>query len=346
MKEPVRVLVVDDSALMRRIITQMLDKDPGIQVVGFARNGLEVLDKIPRLRPDVVTLDVEMPGKNGLETLQEIMERFPLPVVMVSALTVQGAYETVRALELGAVDFVTKPTGRGDFVRLAPELVLKVKTAADVRVKKEIDKKPVGPTVFRSRRQARKVELVVIGASTGGPAALAKIIPRLPADFPAGIVIVQHIPPGFTRPLAERLNERSQIEVREAEEGDLIRPGRALVAPAGRHTVFRLSPDGVRVRLVDDFPLETRFKPSVDVTMLAAAEIFGGGCLGVVLTGMGNDGVRGLQAIEAREGITIAEDESTCVVFGMPRAAIEAGVVDRVVPLNRITAEILSLTEK
>ncbi|MDN5346727.1 MAG: two-component system, chemotaxis family, protein-glutamate methylesterase/glutaminase [Clostridia bacterium] len=344
MNWPVKVFVVDDSAFMRRLITEILKTDPDLQVVGYARNGEEALEKIPRLRPQVVTLDVEMPGMDGLATLQALMAHHPVPVVMLSALTTAEAEATIKALELGAVDFVPKPARREDMNELARILPEKVKAAALVPVARLCQGQPCSgsiPASFISTRPGR-VEIVGIGTSTGGPSALQRVLTGLPGNLPAGVVIVQHMPPGFTGPLARRLNELSALEVREAGEGDVVRPGLALIAPAGRQMLLERRAGRVEVRLADEGGVPTPFKPSVDVLFLSVAREYGAGSLGVILTGMGNDGVRGLKAIKGRGGQVLAQDEASSIVYGMPRAAVEAGVVDKIVPLSQMASEIVA----
>ncbi|MGI6552551.1 MAG: protein-glutamate methylesterase/protein-glutamine glutaminase [Bacillota bacterium] len=344
---PVKVLVVDDSAYMRRVITAMLEKDPAIQVVGFARDGKDALEKIQRFKPDVITLDVEMPGMDGLETLQEIMGSNPLPVVMVSGLTAKGAQTTLKALELGAVDFVAKPEKRQDLILLAEELPAKVRMAAGVPAAKIRIPRSLSPAVLYPLPAAgtlpKDFEAIVIGTSTGGPAALAEIFKSLPKDLKAAVLIVQHMPPGFTRSLAQRLNDIGKLPCKEAEEGDPVLPGRALLAPAGWQMELARQNREVRVRLSSQSPLPTPFKPSMDVLCLSAARIYGPKVLAVILTGMGNDGVRGLRAVKNAAGYVLAQDEDSCIVYGMPRAAAEAGVVDKVVPLAKMGEEISSL---
>lgn len=331
---------------MRRLLTDVLEKDGRIRVTGFARNGAEALEKIPRLKPQVVTMDVEMPGLDGLQLLQALMREFPVPVIMVSSLTTSGAEATIRALEMGAVDFVAKPPNPAALGGLAEELppkVLAVAGAAVARTRARqappAEARPgreAAPPPARAFPRARPVAAVGIGTSTGGPSALYRLLGALPAGFPAGLVIVQHMPPGFTRPLAVRLNEHSALSVKEAAEGDVLRPGLALLAPAGSQMTLERRGGEVRVRLGTEAPFPTLFRPSVDVTLTSLAAACSAETLGVILTGMGNDGVRGLRAIKERQGHTLAEAESSCIVFGMPRAAIEAGVVDRVVPLEEM----------
>ncbi len=355
MNRPVRVLVVDDSAFMRRVLTSMLERDPEIQVVGFARSGAEALEKIPLLRPQVVTLDVEMPGLNGLETLERIICTYPLPVVMVSALTTEGAEATIRALELGAVDFVAKPARQADLGLLADDLPAKVKAVAGVQVSKVCRLQtahlpPAGgqiaasprPMAAVAGRAGNRLQVVGLGTSTGGPSALHTVVTALPDNLPVGILIVQHMPPGFTRPLAQRLNDKSKISVKEAEAGDVVKPGTALVAPAGQQLHLEERAGEVRVVLDYNSPVDTLFKPSVDVMLLSVAKIYGASALGVILTGMGNDGLRGIRAIKEKGGRSLAEAESTCVVYGMPKAVVEAGLADKVVPLPQMAAEIVA----
>ncbi|MHB1126219.1 MAG: protein-glutamate methylesterase/protein-glutamine glutaminase [Bacillota bacterium] len=343
MIDRIKVLVVDDSAFMRRVVIKMLESDPAFEVVGYARDGKDALEKIDSLKPQVVTLDVEMPVMDGLSTLAAIMERKPLPVVMLSSHTNRGAEISLRALELGAVDVVLKPE-RDKFDAVAAELLVKLKVAAGVsadKVNRQARHPLTSPVVdHRLVSMHRKLEIVAIGSSTGGPSALQQVLTRLPEDFPAGVVVVQHMPPGFTGPLAKRLDELSHIHVREAQAGDRIEPGLALIAPAGHQMVLERRGREVKVQLTEKAPVPTLFKPSVDVMMLSVAEVYGPLALGVILTGMGNDGVRGLIAIKEQKGQTIAEAEESCVVFGMPRAAIEAGVIDTVLSLQQIGGEI------
>lgn len=348
----IRVLVVDDSAFMRKVVSDLLSAEPDIEVVGAARNGAEGLQKAESLAPDVVTLDVEMPEMNGLEMLERLMAERPLPVVMVSSLTQPNADVTVRALELGAVDFVAKPSGTIslDMHRVKDDLVRKVRAAAGVpRVNLARRARTVPPAVRAPKAAAGAPaaggprgprglsRLVVIGVSTGGPSALMEVIPRLPADFPGGILLVQHMPPLFTRHLAEHLDAASALTVREAREGDVLSDGLCLVAPGGKHLAFR---EGGCVSL-DDSPPRHGVKPAVDVTLESAAERWRGESLVVIMTGMGMDGARGARAMKARGARVIAQDEATCVVYGMPRAVVEMGLADHVAPLGEI-ADLLS----
>jgi len=344
---PVRVFIVDDSAVIRRVVGRLLAEKYGIEVVGTAADGRQALAALPDARPDVVVLDVEMPVLDGLDTLREIMRRRPLPVVMLSAHTTAGSKATVEALALGAVDFVPKGV-QGGLTAMVDELAAKVRLAAGVPLERllKLPVKRPGPPVA-APRPADRPGVVVIGCSTGGPAALRVVIPALPADLPAGVVVVQHMPAGFTRTLSEHLAGLSTLKVRHAADGDPVVPGQVLVAPAGMDFRFRAGADGVRVAVVPGArPLPPgAFRPSVDAVMTSAAEVFGPRTVGVLLTGMGRDGARGMAAIKRRKGRTVAEDESTCVVYGMPRAAVEAGVVDRVLPLPEIPGEIVRLVD-
>lgn len=340
---PIRVLVVDDSPLVRRAIERFLDADPGVTVVGIAADGLDALAKIRDLRPDVVTLDVLMPRLDGLKVLACVMRERPTRVLMLSSLTQEGADETLQALELGAVDFIDKTAllFSVDPAAAGRELLIKIRTAAAVDParlgRREL---PAGgsPEVA-ALLQPGGADVVVVGASTGGPPALQALIPALPAGFAAGVVVVQHIPAGFTRALAGRLDGASALSVREAEQGDRVRPGEVLVAPGGRHLTF-VERGGELFVVLDFEPSDSLHRPSVDVTMRSAAELRGRRSAGVLLTGMGTDGAWGMWAIRARGGWTLAESEESCVVYGMPRAAVELGAASEVVPLGKMAARL------
>jgi two-component system chemotaxis response regulator CheB len=341
----IRVVVIDDSTFVRQALTRMLAA-PDIRVVGTAGDGYEGLEKIVDLRPDVVTLDVKMPRMDGLEALQRIMKECPTPVLLLSSLTREGADVTLRGLELGAMDFVDKSSVQGsmNLLSLTDELRAKVRALAGVPRSRLVSLAPVlvaPPPPLRSLHAARHAQVVAIGTSTGGPPALQAIIPRLPVDLSVAVLVVQHMPVGFTRSLAERLDQRSALPVREAEDGENVVPGSVLIAPAGRHMKVRKRGGQVKV-LLDDEPHSALHRPSVDVLMASVARAYGSQALGVVLTGMGSDGVEGLRAIREAGGRTLAESEETCVIYGMPKAAAEAGVVDRVVTLPRMADEILA----
>lgn len=351
---PIRVLVTDDSAFMRTAMTRMLESDPSVEVVGTARDGLEALEKVATLDPHVITLDIEMPRLDGLGTLSRIMEENPRPVIMVSSLTQQGAEATLEAFDLGAFECVPKPDSYAtlDIITIRNQLIAKVKGAAAATYLRRPKVKKV-PTPSRVTQLTSKTvtqlcsvapEVVALGTSTGGPRALADILPMLPAELPVGIVVVQHMPPGFTGPFAKRLDSISQVTVREAAHEDRIEPGEVLIAPAGWHmTVYRRTHTKYAVRLAKT-PVNTLHMPSVDVLMLSVAEVFGARSMGVILTGMGADGAQGMKAIGEKGGLTVGQDEASCVVYGMPRTCAEMGVLKHVIPLGEVPREILLAT--
>ncbi len=397
MPAPIKVLVVDDSAFMRRVITDILGQDPELKVIGVAHNGQEAVKRVEQLRPDVVTMDVEMPVLDGLGAVEQIMTKMPTPVVMLSNLTTEGAVTTIRALEFGAVDFVCKPAPHDNLESVRKELIAKIKIASQVNVALSnrarrkgaepvgfgadagVSKSPVkggsgeqaappattiieapGPGSYRGAPPADAPsaagdrittagsgvaatggrttgqQVVAIGTSTGGPRALYEVVSRLPADLPAGVLIVQHMPAGFTHSLAERLNGISALEVREAASGDRIKPGKVFLAPGDFHMVV----NGRGEIVLNQDPPVASLRPSVDVMFKSVAEVYGAGVLAVVLTGMGSDGAQGVAAIKAAGGRVIAEHQSTCVVYGMPRAVVDGGYADVVVPLLRVAEAI------
>jgi two-component system chemotaxis response regulator CheB len=339
---PIRVLVVDDSAFMRRVVGEAIASQPDMQLVGVARDGLEALLQVEQLQPDVVTLDVEMPRMDGLTALRHLMARYPRPVVMLSTATQAGAVTTLRALTIGAVDFVAKPSAASglDFARVRHELLHKVRVAAGARAAAQPRAVPPRPErATQAGKGGSHVEhLVVIGASTGGPRALGYLVPELPVDGRTAYLIVQHMPAGFTRSLAERLDASSQLAVREAAAGDRLQPGLALVAPGDYH--LRLSASGA-VEL-DRSARVHGVRPSVDLALHSAAARCARRTVAVILTGMGQDGADGAGAVRRAGGWVIAEDQSTCVVWGMPRAVVERGLASRVVPLDGMAQAIAS----
>ncbi len=342
MLRPIRVLVVDDSALVRKMLTDIIRTDEEMDVVGTAANGLEAVKLVAELDPDVITMDIHMPEMDGLTALEYIMKKYPRPVVMLSALTRKGAIPTLRSLELGAVDFIAKPAYMPAEMRtLSVEVLDKIRVAASTApvIRRRVARAARPGRRFKGRKpQAAKA--IVFGASAGGPKALAEVLPELPEDIPASIVVVQHMPAVFTRSFAERLDHRSGIRVKEAERGDSLEPGLALVAPGGFNLIVAEGGSG-RVRLVE---ADThKASPAIDVTMTSVAELYGKDTIGVLMTGMGADGAAGMAYIKERNGKTVAQDESTSLVFGMPRAAIERRAVDRIVPLAEITETVLSL---
>jgi two-component system chemotaxis response regulator CheB len=341
-KNPVRVLVVDDSALMRKLIPQML-ADESIQVVGTAMDGNFCLKKIEELEPTVVTLDLEMPGLNGIDTLKEIMRREPVPVIVFSSHSTEGASVTMKALGLGAFDFVTKPKdASAHMAETSKELIAKVKAAAECKLKPRVlsgvPPKPQKASVLAGA----PTKVVAIGVSTGGPQALEYLFTQLPADFPGTIVVVQHMPDGFTDMFARRLDELSPLRVKEAQSGDLLQPGRVLICPGSRHMKVKRLPMGDIVVLTDEARVNGH-RPSVDVLLRSAAEEFRGQVVGVLMTGMGDDGAEGLGAIKKEGGMTIAQSEESCVVYGMPKAAIERGYAIRVIALDVMAATLQAI---
>jgi two-component system chemotaxis response regulator CheB len=337
--QPVRVLVVDDSATVRAVLTRNLEAHPGIEVVGRAVDGIEALERIKELRPDVVTLDIEMPRLDGLGALARIMQECPTRVVMVSTLTRQGADATLRALELGAVDFIEKPVGAGTVAALniAGEVADKVRHAAEARFAKRTVSRGPGSLVTNTGGKSWRRGVVVIGSSTGGPPALREVISHLPADLGLPVVVVQHMPPGFTKSMAERLNSASPLHVVEAEEGSRLEVGAVLVAPGGYH----LTIDAHRQVHLNEDPPECGVRPSVNVTLESAAKVFGRDVVAAILTGMGNDGTRGAGLVRKAGGVVITEHESTCVVYGMPRSVVDAGFSTEVKPLHDVARAIV-----
>ena len=344
---PIKVLVVDDSAVIRQILSEILRQDPELDVVGSAPDPYIAWDKIKRLQPDVITLDVEMPRMDGLTFLEKLMQGRPTPVVMVSSLTEKGCQTTLRALELGAIDFVAKPKldVASGTLELGQEIIEKVKIAARARLRTRTPRAavPTARPIVKSSGSLLKTthKIVCIGASTGGTEALYDVLTALPADSP-GTVIVQHMPAGFTHSFAQRLNGACQIRVKEAADGDRILQGHALLAPGGLQMVVRREGASYLVRVARGQPVN-RHCPSVDVLFQSAAHHVGSNAVGVILTGMGNDGAKGLLAMKRAGARTIAQDEATCVVFGMPKEAIALGGADDILPLDRVADRILTL---
>jgi two-component system chemotaxis response regulator CheB len=331
------VLVVDDSALMRKLIAQMLERDSSIQVVGTAMDGAFALEKIGELKPDVVTLDLEMPRMNGTETLREVMRKHRVPVIVVSAHTTSGASATFKALSAGALDFVAKPadSGSAHMDEMAAELIAKIKGAAHGQIGAAPKLTGLRRAAKLPRAQAPPTKVVAIGISTGGPNTLQYVLAQLPSDFPGTILIVQHMPEGFTEMFARRLHDTCAIDVKEARSGDLLLAGRALVCPGNQHMRVRKMPLGPVVVLSDDERVNGH-RPSVDVLFRSVAQEFGAQGIAVIMTGMGDDGADAMAAVKAAGGLTIAQSAESCVVFGMPKAAIERGHASRVVPLDAL----------
>ena len=340
----INVVVIDDSAFMRKSISLMLESDPGIKVVATARDGQDGINKIREFRPDIVTLDIEMPVLDGLSALRIIMKEIPLPVIMISSLTSEGTQATLDALNLGAVDFIPKELSyvSVDIKKIREEIISKVKAIVRSRPPRlRLVGAPLRPLEPGQSRwgipvgAGNDLKAVVLGVSTGGTYALLQTIPKLPVDFPLGIAVVQHMPPRFTKSLAERLDSLSSLNVKEAEDGDILKPGVVLLAPGGRHLTFRRR-GGCVAATIGSEPANSVYKPCADVMMTSAVEAFNGPLLGIIMTGMGKDGLEGLRRIKQKGGFVIAQDEDSCVVYGMPRAAVEAGVADAVLPLAEI----------
>jgi two-component system, chemotaxis family, protein-glutamate methylesterase/glutaminase len=345
-RKPVRVLVVDDSAVMRKLIPQLLHGDPSIEVVGTAMDGLLGLKKIAEMRPDVVTLDLEMPRMDGFQTLHEIVRQYHVPVIVVSSHNEEGAYSAFKALALGAFDFVAKPTDNqpGRLEQIARELSVKIKVAAiSGPPKQTYHPLPTAHAVSKSKHtEARPTRTVAVGVSTGGPNALHYIFSQLPSDFAGCLLVVQHMPEGFTQMFARRLDDCSAINVVEARSGDMVAPGRAFICPGNRHLKVRRGPQGDMIVLVDKAPVNGH-RPSVDVLFHSVAEEFRKESAAVLMTGMGEDGAQGMRAVQAAGGVTIAQSAETCVVDSMPRAAIDAGYVSRVVALEALPSVLQTL---
>ena len=358
MSRKIRVLVVDDSTVIRRLLTDALASDPCIEIAGIAANGKIALAKIPQVNPDLITLDMEMPEMDGITTLVELRRLYPkLPVIMFSTLTQRGAEATIDALSKGANDYVTKPANVGSvnaaIQNVKNELIPKIKAFCpwtNPAPANPISRTPIAmkaATTIPSSRPGSsrngRIDIVAIGVSTGGPNALQTLIPRLPASLPVPVVIVQHMPAVFTKHLADRLNQLSELEVGEAVAGELVQPGKVWVAPGDYHMVTNREGNSVRIGLNQGTP-ENSCRPAVDVMFRSVAEVYGANVLGVILTGMGQDGARGCGFIRDLGGRTIVQDEATSVVWGMPGATVHLGQADKVLPLSKIAEEIIRET--
>lgn len=348
-----RVLVVDDSAFMRIALARMINCEPDLEVVASAACGSCALNKIDALDPDVVTLDLSMPGLDGLSTLRFIMNRFPRPVIVVSASTKKDAEDSLAALSAGAFDCVPKHFDPGslEITQTQSDLIDRIRAAAQTRRNQGMtlrSRKPPGSEPFENRRNLPAMrDIVVIGVSTGGPKALEQMLPRFPRDFPVPILIVQHMPVGFTGPFAERLDALCSIGVRQAVQREQVEPGIAYIAPAGLHMkVFRRAADAKLMLSLDSQPQGSLHTPSIDVLMASVAEVFHNRAIGVIMTGMGSDGAEGMSAIFREGGFTIGQNEATCAVFGMPRVCSELGVLSRIVPLSDIPTQIIQATRR
>lgn len=350
--EKKRVLIVDDSAFMRKVITDIVNSDPDLMAIDTAKNGQEAVRKVLQLKPDVMTLDVEMPIMDGLSALEVIMRDAPMPVIMLSSLTKEGADATLKALELGALDFITKPSSifQINTQDMQQELRDKLRMASRVSVRgrpsPRRERPPIPPARVRRIESApmpsdgRIRKIIAIGTSTGGPKALQDVVPNLPADLPASVLIVQHMPPGFTKSLAERMDSLSNMRVKEAEHNDVLLPGWVYIAPGDYH--LRVVRDGhnFRIKLGDDAPVSGH-RPSVDAMMDSLADLKMSEIIGVIMTGMGADGAKGLKRLKENRTFVIAQDEESCVVYGMPKSAVKLDAVDKIVSLYDISDEII-----
>lgn len=343
----IRLLIVDDSAFMRKAIENMVSKAHDIQVVGFARNGKEAIELTEQLKPDVITLDVEMPEMDGLEALKIIMERFPTTVIMVSSLTSEGAEATLKALELGAVDFLTKDKSFASFgiMKLEDQLIEKIRYFSTKKVFRPFTKKPVEKKEIQIPKKIKtgtgNKRIVAIGTSTGGPQSLQKVIPNLPLSLNRPVLVVQHMPPNFTQSLANRLNSISQLSVIEAQGKEKIEPNVVYIAKGGFHLKIKKVGTNYYTEVTNE-PSNTLHIPSVDVMVTSVAENFGRDALAVIMTGMGSDGLNGAKLLKSKGGAVIAQDKDSCVVYGMPRSIVEEGLADEVVSLEEIPNTIVT----
>ena len=342
MTDIVRVVVVDDSAYVRKVVKQMLSRSPFIEVVGAARDGTEALDLIAETNPDVVTCDLNMPTMDGVAFVRAQMQRKPVPILIISIASGSGE-QVLAALEAGAIDFVQKPTALATdrLLEIDEELVEKVKAASLAPMQRINAPREIGAPLASPARARSDIDIVVIGTSTGGPQALKSVVPLLPADCPVPVAMVLHMPIGYTEMYAAKLNELTALTVIECQGGEPVVPGMAFLAQAGRHLTFSRGEDGViRTKLVSH-PLDTPHRPAVDVLFQSAAEVFGSRVLGIVMTGMGSDGRAGSAWIKAKGGRVLTEAEATCVVYGMPRSVVEAGLSDASIPLDQLARRIM-----
>jgi two-component system chemotaxis response regulator CheB len=352
----IRVLIVDDAVVVRKMLSDTMNQDPDIEVVGVAANGSICLQKIPQVNPDIVSLDIEMPEMNGLEALDKIREKWPkLPVIMFSTLTQKGAVATLDALSKGATDYIAKPSkakSLDEGIELIKSgLIPKIKAICSERVglgvpnnlpkpKPQIEN-PENPNKMMGIKRFHRVDVVTIGVSTGGPNALAELLPALPANFPVPIVLVQHMPQNFTKLLADRLNTKSELTIKECEDGDILQPSHVYIAPGDYHMYVEQKKDDV-VALTNQAPQENSCRPAVDVLFRSVAKVFGRNALAVVLTGMGQDGMHGAQHIQSRGGQVIVQDEASSVVWGMPGFVVKSNSADAILPLDKIAGEIIA----
>ena len=349
MKPNIRILIVDDSAFMRKSLSIMLSKDPSIEVVGTAHNGKEGFELAKKLTPDLITLDVEMPVMNGLTALKLIMKEIPTPVIMVSSITTEGANSTIKALEYGAVDFISKEQSfvSVNITSIQDELIHKIKSIIfQIRTKT----KSVSAGVVSNRKMGHvsgslpsmRYTAIALGVSTGGPISLQKVLPFLSDKINVPMFIVQHMPPKFTKSLADRLDGMSKVTVKEAEHGEVVQNNFVYIAPGGKHIGFSKIGSSVKIQLGDE-PATSLHRPSVDVMMKSATSVYGSNLLSVIMTGMGKDGLLGITELKKLGGKCLAQNEESCVVYGMPKAVVDAGLADAIVPLDQIANKINSV---
>jgi len=344
----IRILVVDDSAFMRRVIRQMLETDPELEVLGVARDGMEGVEMAMLLHPDVITMDIEMPRMDGLAATEMLMEKCPTPIIMVSSLTKEGAKATFEALDKGAADYISKNLVESSFdmMKIQNELINKIKAIAKKKNRLfglRAFKKPEPLPVAKKSFATQKIGLVTVGASTGGPRAIQEVLSHLPPVLDTPFLVGIHMPGAFTGAFAERLNGLCKMSVKEAVNGEKITSGVVFLTPGGHQT--RIKRRGLTDFYIEisDEPRNTLYKPSVDVMMSSVAECYPGRALGVILTGMGHDGLEGMKAIKANGGKTLVQNEETCTVYGMPKAVVDAGIADKIIPLDKIAAEIVNM---
>ncbi|KUO65604.1 MAG: chemotaxis response regulator protein-glutamate methylesterase [Gracilibacter sp. BRH_c7a] len=364
----IKVLIVDDSPFIRMSLKKILDRDPGIEVVDTARDGREGITKLQALKPDVVTMDVEMPVMNGLQALEEIMRWQPTPIIILSSVTTEGAKLTIKAFDLGAAEVVAKPSGKAgdDLVALAEDLTLKVKSVAGIDPKRlknrTIDCRGIVPTPVSKPKNLdlktepkgtglstwprKNIEVVAIGTSTGGPTALQIVLSKLPKNFPVPVIVSQHMPVGFTLSLASRLDSLSEVKIKQVENDEVLKPGTVYIGEAGKQFQVKKDRNELVAVITTESPINTLYKPSVDVMFMSLAKVVGGGVLGVVMTGMGTDGSQGMQELKNQGAFAIAESETTCIVYGMPRSIVERGLADRIEQLPNIGQAIIDCVNR
>lgn len=355
----IRVIIADDSAFMRRALKMILEKDPEITVIALAKNGLEAVELVKKLDPDVLTLDIEMPELNGIEALKRIINEHPIPVIMISSLTTAGAKETIQALEIGAVDYISKDIDHTklNVLKIENEIINKIKSIARRKhiIKSRLLRKNIQQRHILEERNflddeyknliladGQKIKIVAIGASTGGPGALQNIITMLPENLPCSIVVAQHMPAGFTKTFAERLNTLSKIIVKEAEDHELIEDSTVYIAP-GNYNMYLVKESAKVFIKLDERDFGSLYKPCVDVLITSVAEIFGRRALGIILTGMGSDGLKGIKCLKEKHGIVIAQDEVTSIIYGMPKAIVDNKLADLILPIEEISKNIIKI---